>query len=85
MLYEVITIYANGIVKQGGQKCYIEILSGSHEGEKVYGNNLLSGKMEFDKIFSENEIAWVLIEHRITSYNVCYTKLLRVSLPNSIR
>lgn len=55
-------IYANGIVKQGGQKCYIEILSGSHEGEKVYGNNLLSGKMEFDKIFSENEIAWVLIE-----------------------
>ncbi|MGL5347109.1 MAG: YibE/F family protein [Peptostreptococcaceae bacterium] len=55
-------VHSIGMVKQGEQKCDIEILNGTFKGEKVKGVNLLSGKLEEDKIFKVNDKAFVLIE-----------------------
>lgn len=55
-------IYKTGLISQGEQQCSIEILSGSHKGERVPGVNMLVGKQEFDKIFSVGDTAWVLLE-----------------------
>lgn len=51
-----------GMVKQGEQKCDIEILNGTFKGNIVKGVNLLSGKLEEDKLFKVNDKAFVLIE-----------------------
>lgn len=56
------SLYQTGIISQGDQWCEIEILSGSHKGERVEAMNLLTGKLEFDKIFQPNDQAWVLLE-----------------------
>lgn len=54
-------IYSTGLINQGDQSCLIEIENGSHKGEQVEGNNLLTGKLEFDKLFKAGDRAWVLL------------------------
>lgn len=56
------SIYNTGIIKQGDQKCIIEIESGAHKGERIEGINLFTGKLEIDKIFVPGDKAWVLLE-----------------------
>lgn len=54
-------IFTSGIYKLGDQSALIEIESGSHKGEQVEANNILSGRLSADKIFKEGDTAWVLI------------------------
>lgn len=56
------TVYTTGLLKQGSQVCQIEILQGSHKGEKVEGVNLLTGQLEFDKLFEVGDKAFVIAE-----------------------
>lgn len=55
-------VYQTGIISQGDQWCEVEILSGTHKGERVEAMNLLTGKLEFDKLFEPGDQAWVLLE-----------------------
>ncbi|MDR3086271.1 MAG: YibE/F family protein [Christensenellaceae bacterium] len=55
-------VYANGLIKQGDQRCVVRIEEGSHRGETVTGMNIFTGKLEFDKVFSVGDEAWVLLE-----------------------
>lgn len=55
-------VYNTGIIKQGDQRCLIEIKSGTHKGEKTEGVNLFTGKLEMDKVFVPGDTAWVLLE-----------------------
>lgn len=55
------SIHSTGIINQGDQSCLIEIETGTHKGEQVEGNNLLTGKLEFDKLFKAGDKAWVLL------------------------
>ncbi len=57
------SIYMNGIIQQGDQSCTIEILSGSHKGERTQAINLLAGKMDIDKLFEPGDTAWVIVEN----------------------
>lgn len=54
-------IQTSGIFKLGDQSAIIEIETGSHKGEKVEANNMLTGSLSVDKIFKEGDTAWVLI------------------------
>ena len=56
-------IYINGIIRQGDQICFIEILTGEHKGETTKAINLLVGKMDIDKLFEPGDTAWVIIEN----------------------
>ena len=58
------SIYVNGLIKQGDQRCTIEILSGEHKGETTSAINLLVGKMDLDKLFEPGDTAWVIVENR---------------------
>ena len=55
-------MHQTGIIRMGEQLCTVNILSGSHAGEKHEAINMLSGKLEFDKVFVEGDLAWVLLE-----------------------
>ncbi|SHK00443.1 Uncharacterized membrane protein [Hathewaya proteolytica DSM 3090] len=68
-------IYNTGIIKQGDQKCLIEIQSGQHKGEKVNGVNLFTGKLEMDKIFVSGDTAWVLLE-RDKDNNIVFANMV---------
>lgn len=54
-------IQNSGIYKLGDQSALIEIETGSHKGEQVQANNMLTGRLSTDKIFKEGDKAWVLI------------------------
>jgi uncharacterized membrane protein len=54
-------IHSSGIFKLGDQSAVIEIETGSHKGEQVQANNMLTGSLTIDKIFKEGDQAWVLI------------------------
>ncbi|HWQ76501.1 MAG TPA: YibE/F family protein [Syntrophomonas sp.] len=54
-------IHGSGIIKLGDQSAVIEIQTGSHKGEQVQANNMLTGSLTVDKIFQEGDKAWVLI------------------------
>jgi len=58
------SIYDNGLIRQGDQKCEIEILSGAHKGEIATAINMLIGKMDLDKLFEPGDIGWVIIENK---------------------
>lgn len=58
------SVYINGIIRQGDQRCTIEILSGAHKGETAQAINLLVGKMDIDKLFEPGDVAWVIVENR---------------------
>ena len=50
-----------------------------------YSNNVTSSANHGEKLASQTTVAMDEInEHRITSYNVCYTKLLRLHYLNSL-
>jgi uncharacterized membrane protein len=53
-----------GIVKQGEQVLQVEILEGTHTGEKVQALNQLLGKMETDKMFREGDTALVVVQEK---------------------
>lgn len=55
-------VYTTGLMKQGDQRCTIEVLKGSYKGEVTEAVNMLTGKMEFDKIFAPGDYAYVLLE-----------------------
>ena len=55
-------LYLTGMIQQGEQRCLIEVLDGTHQGNIVEGINLLIGKLEVDKIFQVGDIAWTLLE-----------------------
>jgi uncharacterized membrane protein len=57
------SIYINGIIKQGDQVCFIEILTGVHKGETTEAINMLVGKMDIDKVFKAGDTAWIIIEN----------------------
>lgn len=57
-------VYVNGIIRQGDQRCSIELISGAHKGEAAEAINLLNGKMDIDKLFEPGDIAWVIVENR---------------------
>lgn len=54
-------IHSSGIFKLGDQSAVIEIQTGSHKGEQVQANNMLTGSLTVDKIFKAGDKAWVLI------------------------
>ena len=54
-------INSSGIYKLGDQSAVIEIETGSHKGEQIQANNMLTGSLTVDKIFQEGDKAWVLI------------------------
>ncbi len=54
-------IQTSGFFKLGDQSALIEIETGSHKGERVEANNMLTGRLSADKIFKEGDTAWVLI------------------------
>jgi uncharacterized membrane protein len=54
-------INSSGIYKLGDQSAVIEIETGSHKGEQIQANNMLTGSLTIDKIFQEGDKAWVLI------------------------
>lgn len=54
-------IHGSGIYKLGDQSAIIEIETGSHKGEQIQANNLLTGRLSVDKIFQAGDKAWVLI------------------------
>lgn len=54
-------MHSSGIFKLGDQSAVIEIQTGSHKGEQVQANNMLTGSLMVDKIFQEGDKAWVLI------------------------
>lgn len=56
-----IGIHSSGIFKLGDQSAIIEIETGSHKGEQIQANNMLTGRLSEDKIFQEGDKAWVLI------------------------
>ncbi|MGD9569496.1 MAG: YibE/F family protein [Sedimentibacter sp.] len=56
-----IGIHTSGIFKLGDQSTLIEIETGSHKGEQIEANNMLTGRLSFDKVFKEGDTAWVLI------------------------
>lgn len=56
-----IGIHSSGIYKLGDQSALIEIETGSHKGEQVEANNMLTGSLSVDKIFREGDKAWVLL------------------------
>lgn len=68
-------IYNTGLVKQGEERCAIEIKSGEHKGEIVTGINLFQGKIEFDKVFVNGDYAWVLLELD-SSNNIIFANLV---------
>lgn len=68
-------IYNTGLVKQGEERCTIEIKSGEHKGEIVTGINLFQGKIEFDKVFVNGDYAWVLLELD-SSNNIIFANLV---------
>lgn len=55
------TVHNTGLFKQGDQKTTIEIETGSHKGEVIVANNMLTGSLEADKLFAEGDKAWALI------------------------
>lgn len=55
------SVYRIGLFKQGDQGAMIEIETGSHKGEVVKANNMLTGSLAADKLFAEGDRAWVLI------------------------
>ena len=55
-------VYLTGMIRQGEQRCLIEILDGTYQGKVVEGINLLTGKLEVDKLFEVNDVAWTLLE-----------------------
>jgi uncharacterized membrane protein len=69
------SIYYNGIIRQGDQVCFIEILSGEHKGETAEAINLLSGKMDIDKLFEPGDTAWVIIEND-TAGNITFVNMV---------
>lgn len=54
-------IQTSGFFKLGDQSVLIEIETGSHKGEQIEANNMLTGRLSVDKIFKEGDTAWVLI------------------------
>ncbi|MEG0013911.1 MAG: YibE/F family protein [Cellulosilyticaceae bacterium] len=56
------TVYDNGLIRQGSQRCEIKVLQGSYKGQVIEAENLLTGKLEFDKIFQVGDMAFVLLE-----------------------
>ncbi|HWP79176.1 MAG TPA: YibE/F family protein [Candidatus Acidoferrum sp.] len=58
------SVYTNGIIRQGDQRCTIEFLSGTHKGEKAQAINLLVGKLDIDKLFEPGDVAWVIVENK---------------------
>lgn len=54
-------IQTSGFFKLGDQSTVIEIETGSHKGEQVEANNMLTGRLTADKIFKEGDTALVLI------------------------
>nr|WP_026184181.1 YibE/F family protein [Desulfitobacterium hafniense] len=54
-------IHSSGIFKLGDQSALIEIETGSHKGEHVQANNMLTGSLSVDKIFQTGDKAWVLL------------------------
>ncbi|MEE0880825.1 MAG: hypothetical protein UIL36_04370 [Turicibacter sp.] len=55
-------LYLTGMIRQGEQRCLIEILDGTYQGKVVEGINLLTGKLEVDKIFEVDDVVWTLLE-----------------------
>ena len=68
-------IYINGIIRQGDQICFIEILTGEHKGETTKAINLLVGKMDIDKLFEPGDTAWVIIENSPDG-NISYVNMV---------
>lgn len=56
-----IGIHSSGIFKLGDQSALIEIETGSHKGEQVQANSMLTGSLSVDKIFQAGDKAWVLL------------------------
>lgn len=56
-----IGVHSSGIYKLGDQRALIEIETGSHKGEQIQANNMLTGSLSVDKIFQAGDRAWVLI------------------------
>lgn len=54
-------IHNSGIFKLGDQIVTIDIKTGSHKGERLQANNMLTGRLSADKLFKEGDEAWVLI------------------------
>lgn len=54
-------IQTSGFFKLGDQSAIIEIETGSHKGERVEANNMLTGRLSVDKILKEGDTAWVLV------------------------
>ena len=58
-------------------------------GDVGYGKTEVALRAAFVSVYNGKQVAvlvptTVLAEHRITSYNVCYTKLLRVNKLTSV-
>ncbi|ONI45255.1 hypothetical protein AN641_04330 [Candidatus Epulonipiscioides gigas] len=56
------TLHNFGVVRQGSQKCTVEILSGQFKGELKEATNYMSGSLSQDKIFVAGDKALALIE-----------------------
>lgn len=54
-------IISSGFYKLGDQSAIIEIETGSHKGEQIHANNMLTGSLAVDKMFEKGDKAWVLI------------------------
>ena len=78
MLYEVITLPQSGIV-HSGRALMDEIDTAFAYGRELYDRLEALGD-ELARSPAEDSKTLRLVEehHRITSYNVCYTKLLRI-------
>ena len=91
MLYEVITSEFQQQLKAGRVK---EIVVYENRIEGAFSQPTASGHTRFVTIRVDPDLARDLegynvkyggaLEHRITSYNVCYTKLLRISRSLSV-
>lgn len=56
-----IGVYNLRIYKLGDQSAIIKIETGSHRGERIQANNMLTVRLSADKIFKEGDEAWGLI------------------------
>lgn len=53
-----------GLIRSGEQRCQLEILSGSFQGCRAEGRNMLNGSLEQDKLFSPGDQALVRINYQ---------------------
>ena len=78
MLYEVITKKVRISCKQAREESHVVGVVGDHEEVEGPGESDPTGRGRFDLVAARELVGVLGPQSRITSYNVCYTKLLRI-------